>query len=132
MTALEPITGPSVWHGGELTRRGDWTIALDAGEVAELEAAARAMLDRDLIGLASADLPLPRLDARLNEMRDAVVEGCGFALMRGLPVEEWPREGRRARLLGHRLAHRPARLPESARASARPCEGSRHRRLGPE
>ena len=92
MTALEPITGPSVWHGGALMRRDDWIVTLDAAEIAELEAAARAALDRDLTGLARADLPLPRLDARLREMRDAVVEGCGFALMRGLPVDDWPRE----------------------------------------
>ena len=92
MTALEPIAGPSVWHGGELMQRDDWIVTLDAAEIAELETAARAALDRKLTALTRDDLPLPRLDARLRDMRDAVVEGCGFALMRGLPVDEWPRE----------------------------------------
>ena len=92
MTALEPIAGPSVWHGGELMQRDDWIVTLDEQEIAELEAAASATLDRELTALARDDLPLPRLDVRLNEMRAAVVEGCGFALMRGLPVDRWSRE----------------------------------------
>ncbi len=92
MTALEPVRGRSVWHGRELMKRNDWIVTLDGEDIAELETAATAALDRDLKALGRAELPLPRLDARLREMRDAVVEGCGFALMRGLPVDRWPRE----------------------------------------
>ena len=92
MTALAPVHGPSVWLGRDLARRADdWTLTLDDGDIAELEAAARATLDRELVGLGRADLPLPRLDARLRELRDAVAEGRGFALLRGLPVARWPR-----------------------------------------
>ena len=52
MTALEPIAGPSVWHGGELMQGDDWIVTLDEQEIAELEAAASATLDRELTALA--------------------------------------------------------------------------------
>ena len=60
--------------------------------MAELEAAARGTLDRDLATLTAADLPLPTLDPILRAMRNDIVEGRGFALVRGLKVDEWPRE----------------------------------------
>ena len=103
MTALEPITGPSVWHGGELMQRDDWIVTLDAAEIAELETAAKnGSRPRADGARPRRTCRCPRLDARLEDMRDAVVEGCGFALMRGLPVDRVAARGRRARLLGHR------------------------------
>lgn len=35
---------------------------------------------------------LPKLGAKLVEFRDEAVNGRGFVLLRGLPVQDWPVE----------------------------------------
>ncbi|MEM9464442.1 MAG: TauD/TfdA family dioxygenase [Actinomycetota bacterium] len=69
-------TGPHVWRGRELSDT-DWTWRLEPHEIAELVAAA----DR-----GTRDLPVvgPRLDA----LRQRLIRGRGFELLRGLPLDE--------------------------------------------
>jgi hypothetical protein len=45
---------------------------------------------RDPAGIVPGHFPLPRLAPRLAAIRDDVLRGRGFALIRGLPVDEWP------------------------------------------
>jgi hypothetical protein len=51
----------------------------------------RRLADRqaDIARISRADFPLPRLAPRLTRIRDELLLGRGFALMRGLPVERW-------------------------------------------
>ena len=97
MPAIAPprplIDGPSAWIGAELARRTEtWIYQLSPAEIAELEAAAALVRRRDLAGLSRDDFVLPTLGAVLDNMRDEVLNGRGFVLIRGLPVEGKPIE----------------------------------------
>jgi hypothetical protein len=82
------ITGPSAWIGAELAKRPEeWTYQLSPSEIAELEAATTRNRGRDIAAITRADFPLPTLGPALERLRDDVLNGRGFVLVRGLPVE---------------------------------------------
>ena len=88
--AFEPVTDPAGWTAEEMTVSEDWLYRFDAAEIAEIRDAI-APYDRDgvdLMQVAAADLPLPRLGKVLAEIRQELLYGRGFILFRGLPVEE--------------------------------------------
>ena len=84
------VTGPSAWIGAELAKRPqDWTYDLSPRELAEIAAATAAVRARglDIADITRADFPLPTLGPVLDRLRDEVLNGRGFVLLRGLPVE---------------------------------------------
>ena len=85
------IDGPSAWYGPQVASRTDWVHLLGAEEVAEVESAASALEESGLepSGLARERFPLPTLGPRLGRILAEVLNGRGFALLRGLPVREW-------------------------------------------
>lgn len=90
--ALPPaVQGPSVWYGPQMTRSSEWLHELSAADIAEIEAATLplARAEADIARITKADFPLPSLAPKLARICDEVVNGRGFALMRGLPVERW-------------------------------------------
>jgi len=97
-----PVSGPSVWYGRDLQARGDWIDVLSAAELAELDAAVRryAASGAPLAAIAPAQFPLPRLGPRLGAIREALLEGCGFAMLRGFPAERYSREQQAIAYLG--------------------------------
>jgi TfdA family taurine catabolism dioxygenase TauD len=83
----------SVWYGAELANRDEWVVHLSNAEINEVERTIEE-LDRskaELTKIAPANVPLPALGPRLHEMLDEVVNGRGFVLIKGLPVERWSR-----------------------------------------
>ncbi len=85
-------TGAAAWYGPDLAGRDDWLMPLEVNELAEIEAATAALVDRDadIATITASDFPLPSLGPRLRaRVRDEVLNGRGFLLMRGLPVERW-------------------------------------------
>jgi hypothetical protein len=87
------VEGPSAWIGRDLRAREDeWIYPLSAAEIAEIERATEAVRDRglDIADISRADFPLPTLGARLDRMRDEILNARGFVLIRGLPVESRP------------------------------------------
>ena len=86
-----PVEGPAVWYGPEMTHSTEWVHALSAGDLAEIEAATRplAAARADIARITKADFPLPTLGPKLALVCEEVVDGRGFALLRGLPVERW-------------------------------------------
>ena len=87
------IRDASAWYGRDLTGSTDWIEHLSVNEIAEVETAAGelAKSDRDLTMISSADFPLPTLGPRLQHLLDEVLNGRGFVLIRGLPVQRWTR-----------------------------------------
>ncbi len=85
-------TGPQVWLGPDVAASTDWIEPLSPAEVDEIEAAAAplAASQADIATLGAADFPLPTLAPRLAHIREQVLRGRGFVLIRGLPVERWP------------------------------------------
>lgn len=84
---------PAAWLGPEMVSRADWIVQLHDAELAELEAAAIRLSasDADLTRLYPAHAALPLLAPRLRRVQDEVLQGRGFALLRGVPVQQWGR-----------------------------------------
>ena len=91
-TLPEIFRGPSAWVGAEVAgREREWVHELSAGEIRELEVAARAFLAKGQgLGLMEASgFSLPSLEQRLRGLKKALLNGLGFALLRGLPVRKY-------------------------------------------
>jgi len=85
------VEGPSAWIGADLARRAEqWIYTLCPAELGELAAAVANARSRELATLARGDFALPTLGPVLDRMRDEVLNGRGFVLIRGLPVEGKP------------------------------------------
>ncbi len=91
----ERIDTPAAWVGEEMARHPErWMVQLGDRDIADLEAAATAYLarTRDIGALGAADFPLPHFAAHLEALRERLVNGIGFELLRGLPVERYSQE----------------------------------------
>ena len=87
------IEDASAWIGADMAKRSDeWIYRLSSAEIAEVEAAVAHVRGRgmDLATIRAADFPLPTLGPRLDAMRREILNGRGFVLIRGLPVEGRP------------------------------------------
>ncbi|MFI4988107.1 MAG: TauD/TfdA family dioxygenase, partial [Alphaproteobacteria bacterium] len=98
----ERINGPSAWYGPALETERGWIERLSAGEIAELDRAAErlAATAADLAAITKTDFPLPTLSARLARILAEVLEGRGFAVIRGLPSERYDMRRCAAAFLG--------------------------------
>lgn len=92
---FEPLLSPAAWTAAEVrATEAEWTHRLTAAEIAELGAAAEAALasGTPLHAITSKDaFPLPGLAPTLATIRAQVSFGRGFAIIKGVPVQEWPR-----------------------------------------
>jgi TfdA family taurine catabolism dioxygenase TauD len=84
----ERIEGPSAWRGDEMAKSEEWLYRLSPGDVAELDGALAHTRARGLgvIEITREDFPLPRLGRVLDEIHRELLDGRGFALLRGVPV----------------------------------------------
>ena len=76
-----------------MAARSDWIVTLDAGDIAEIDAAMAPLLERnvDIASLTATDFPLPRLQTKIDGALHDLLHGRGFVLLRGLPVERYDR-----------------------------------------
>lgn len=89
-TARTPYRHPSAWTADQMRERTDWIVTLSDADNGELRAAlshAKAR-GKGVPAMTAADFPLPTLAQRLRAMRDEIVDGRGFALVRGLNVDD--------------------------------------------
>ena len=87
----EPIIGPGVWYGRQLRKRDDWIRHFNAAELEELAETVRAYRARGAAPaeISPATFPLPTLGPVLRAVLAELLEGRGFIMLRGLPVERW-------------------------------------------
>jgi len=88
--SLPAVDDRSVWYGAKV---GPWIELLSGAEVAEVERVVSALEEStmEITSLSAKDVPLPTLAPRLRGMLEEVLNGRGFVLIRGLPVERWTR-----------------------------------------
>jgi hypothetical protein len=89
-----PITGPSAWRGEELVRSDAWIHTFTTSELSELHRALARVHSRGLTldAVRREDFPLPTLGPRLEALRQELLHGRGFVLLRGLPMERYALE----------------------------------------
>ena len=82
------FSGPSAWTGREMRDRTDWIVTLTEEQVDEIEVAARRFLSTggDPGEVRADDFPLPQLSRHLAQLRETLLHGRGFEVIRGLPV----------------------------------------------
>jgi len=88
---LEPLETHAEWRARDVADRSRWTYRLSDADVAELDAAlahARARCP-DVLDITRDDFPLPTLAARIAGFEDELINGRGFQLISGLPVERY-------------------------------------------
>jgi hypothetical protein len=96
----EPVRGAGVWYGRDLARRPqDWSRDFSEAEVAEIERAVRSYAGAPE-DLGRESFPLPTLGRVLSEILRELLDGRGFVLLRGLPVERWSRREQAIAYLG--------------------------------
>lgn len=87
---LHRVSTPQAWYGPELARRAaEWTHVFSAEESAELLAAIAAVEARglDVTDIGPEAFPLPRLGSLLRRVREDLLRGRGFSLLRGFPSD---------------------------------------------
>lgn len=85
-------TGAAAWYGPDIAARSDWLMELSPADVAEVEAATMPLAagEAEIAAITEEDFPLPKLGARLkSRVATEVLNGRGFLLLRGLPVDRW-------------------------------------------
>lgn len=83
------MAGAAAWRGPRITDDPDWKIELRAAHRGELlqALATVAANPRPLRSITAADFPLPTVAPLLAAAMDDVVDGRGFVLLRGVPIE---------------------------------------------
>ncbi|CAG7998777.1 unnamed protein product [Penicillium olsonii] len=86
------ITGPTVWDPEEYRSNPEkWTHVFTDDQIAELSTAADAFLESKtpLTGISKKNFILPNLASYLHTLRADLIDGKGFILFKGFPVEKW-------------------------------------------
>lgn len=80
------------WMGADMdTRQREWLLEWSRDEIAEIGSAVDAVEARglDLLQITKDDFPLRSAVKRIAALKQDVLEGRGFVLIRGLPVAQW-------------------------------------------
>ncbi len=85
----------SAWRGETMAAATDqWIVHLSPADIAELESAATGFLarTREIGELTKDKFPLPKFGAHLAKLRDVLINGIGFQVLRGLPVASYSQQ----------------------------------------
>lgn len=88
----DTIDGPAAWLGSDVaTREHEWLIPLSDSDVADLERAARhyLALGRDVGEITAEDFPLDSFRPHVEALKDKLLHGIGFEVVRGLPIDRY-------------------------------------------
>ena len=91
----ERFEGPSAWVGADLAEVPEaWFYTLTEADIAELEAAARHYLGlgRDIGEITAEDFLLSDFSNHLNSLSEKLLNGVGFEVLSGLPIERYDQE----------------------------------------
>ncbi len=88
------IAGTSAWLGRDLRGREDWIYRFSDDDAKEVDNAIRVFRASrtPLAEISSATFPLGALAGVLSDVLRELLDGRGFVLIRGLPIEQYTRE----------------------------------------
>jgi hypothetical protein len=90
---MPPVqTDEFAWYGPDMVKREkEWFNKLTPDEVLELEAAGEAFTasKKNIATITPSDFPLPTLGPKLLKIRQELIKGRGFALIHGLPANNY-------------------------------------------
>ena len=86
-----PVTGPAAWTPSQMAASQGWIYPLTPDEVEQVKQALKSAEARGITvdTMKLEDFPLGSLAQRLTRIRNDLVDGCGVALIRGMPVAQW-------------------------------------------
>jgi hypothetical protein len=89
--SVTPIQHPSAWRGADLCDRQDWIWRLDASENEALHSATQAARRKGLgiPALTAGDFPLGPMADKIRQVRDEVMNGRGFVLVKGFDIDRY-------------------------------------------
>lgn len=87
----EVVTGDAAWHARDMSISTEWIHVLSAEDIKEIDLALESF---HAGGLSMAEInpetfPLPRFSEKLSKVLNEIINGRGFVLLRGLPVERY-------------------------------------------
>ncbi|BDD62954.1 hypothetical protein MPDQ_007857 [Monascus purpureus] len=88
----EEITGPTVWKAEDYKNNPErWTHRFTEEEIEELSQTADKFIASHvpLTGISKANFPLPKLESFLLALKKDIIDGKGFILLKGFPVDKW-------------------------------------------
>ena len=93
-----PIDAACAWTGAELQSRTDWIRPFKPSELAEIDAAVRAVQRRglDWVDVSRDDFALPTFAGEIANIAQELETGLGMIMLRGLPQTYTPDELRLA------------------------------------
>ena len=83
---------PAVWYRADWEQCDDWIIELTDKEIRELRDAVSLSQAVPIVEMRACSFTLPSLASRIRKLRNELIHGRGFGVLRGLPVYEWDRE----------------------------------------
>ena len=89
MKTITEIGGPTSWLGPDHQRSDEWILELEETHRQELLGAlgAAEVAGLDFLEMTRESFPLPTTGPLLVSMLDDLLEGRGFVLLRGVPIE---------------------------------------------
>lgn len=89
--SLSPVNDASAWRAADLRADTSWIYRLTAENIGDIDAALNSVTQRGLEfpQVQQQDFPLPTMQPLFRQLREQVLRGRGFALLKGLPVERY-------------------------------------------
>lgn len=86
-----PISGPGAWRKADFSGPADWSCRLKPEALAELDRAVEQIrrAGKRLSDLTAADFPLASFASDAAKLRNEVLHGHGFVVVKGLPVDRY-------------------------------------------
>lgn len=91
ITLPPEVRNEAAWYGPDLATSKVWVERLSDAEIGEVQQAVSNLAVADFATIKAEHVPLPTLAPRLTKMLDEVLNGRGFVLLKGLPVDRWTR-----------------------------------------
>ena len=90
-----PVIDPAGWYKEGISKNKKWIYEFNQSEIDELSAAIDQFVktDANLVMLKRSDFWLQNLSHVLADIRDELLYGRGFILLRGFPIEKFCKRG---------------------------------------